>query len=130
MASKESQVAAQVRLSQWALEIQDCQSRPREMTVNEWCAQHNITKANYYWRLKRVRQALLEQMETSAGNFVELPVPAQSTTPTPSAQNQVNTDSCTIASAVLHVAGGISIEIREGASTDFIKKLIGAVNNA
>ena len=128
MASKESQVAAQVRLSQWALEIQDCQSRPREMTVNEWCAQHNITKANYYWRLKRVRQALLEQMETSAGNFVELPVPAQSTIT--SAPNQVNTDSCTIASAVLHVAGGISIEIREGATADFIKKLIGAVTNA
>lgn len=82
MASKESQVAAQVRLNQWAQEIQDCQNRPKDMTVDEWCKQHNIKKANYYWRLKRVRQACLEQMEISAGNFVELPVPVQSAIPT------------------------------------------------
>ena len=52
MASKESQVAAQVRLNQWAQEIQDCQNRPKDMTVDEWCKQHNIKKANYYWRLR------------------------------------------------------------------------------
>ena len=63
MASKESQIAAQIRLNQWAQEIQDCQNRPQNMTVDEWCEQHNIKKASYYWRLKRVRQALLEQME-------------------------------------------------------------------
>ena len=130
MASKESQVAAQVRLSQWALEIQDCQNRPKEMTVDEWSAQHNITKANYYWRLKRVRQTLLEQMESAAGSFVELPVPVQGTGTTLSAPNQINTDSCTFAPAVLHTTGGISIEIRESATSDFIKKLIGAVANA
>lgn len=44
MASKESQVAAQVRLNQWAQEIQDCQNRPKDMTVDEWCKQHNIKK--------------------------------------------------------------------------------------
>ena len=63
MASKESQVAAQVRLSQWAMEIQECQNRPRDMTVNEWCEQRDITKANYYWRLKRVRQTCLKQLQ-------------------------------------------------------------------
>ena len=50
MASKESQVAAQVRLNQWAQEIQE--NRPKDMTVDEWCKQHNIKKANYYWRLR------------------------------------------------------------------------------
>lgn len=57
MASKESQVAAQVRLNQWAQEIQDCQNRPKDMTVDEWCKQHNIKKANYYWRLSEVLKA-------------------------------------------------------------------------
>ena len=42
MASKESQVAAQVRLNQWAQEIQDCQIRHMDMTVDEWCKQHII----------------------------------------------------------------------------------------
>ena len=31
MASKESQIATQVRLSQWTQEIQDCQNRPQNM---------------------------------------------------------------------------------------------------
>lgn len=128
MASKESQVAAQVRLNQWALEIQDCQNRPKDMTVDEWCGQHNIKKANYYWRLKRVRQACLEQMEAPAGNFVELPVPVQTTVP--SALSPAITVNSLSAAAILHTTGGISIEIREGASADFIKNLIGAVTNA
>ena len=74
MKSKESQVAEQVRLNQWALDVQDCMNRPKDMTVEQWCEQRGIKKANYYWRLRRVRQACLEQTETQTGNFVELPV--------------------------------------------------------
>lgn len=128
MASKESQVAAQVRLNQWALEIQDCRNRPRDMTIEEWCEQHNIKRASYYWRLKRVRQACLEQLEVPAANFVELPVPVQATMP-PSLSPAITSNTASVA-AVLHTASGISIEIREGASADFIKTLIGAVTNA
>ena len=128
MASKESQIATQVRLSQWALEIQDCQNRPKDMTVDEWCEQHNIKKANYYWRLKRVRQALLEQMEVPAANFVELSIPVKNTSrSSPAPVISCNNDSTV---AVLHATGGISIEIKESATADFIKNLIGAIANA
>ena len=48
MKSKESQIAVQVRLNQWALEVQDCLNRPKNVTVDQWCEQHNIKKANYY----------------------------------------------------------------------------------
>ena len=57
MASQTSIVAKQVRLMEWAEQIRDCQKRPKEMDVAAWCAQHGITKANYYYRLKRVRKA-------------------------------------------------------------------------
>lgn len=56
-------------------------NQPKDMTVTEWCKQHNITKTNYYWHLKRVLRACLEQAEMSAGRFVELPVPTQCTVP-------------------------------------------------
>lgn len=59
MASQTSIVAKQVRLMEWAEQIRDCQNRPKEMDVAAWCAQHGITKANYYYRLKRVRKACL-----------------------------------------------------------------------
>ena len=128
MKSKESQVASQVHLNQWALEIKDCLNRPKDMTVEEWCAQHNIKKANYYWRLKRIRQACLEQVETHTENFVELSEPIPHTMSLPSLPLTINETSSTV--AVLRTSGGISIELKECASSDFVKNLIGALANA
>lgn len=128
MVSKESQVAAQVRLSQWAMELQECQNRPRDMTVNEWCEQRGITKANYYLRLKRVRQAYLEQLETTSDNFVELPAPSPQTISSAPVSATINGHPSIV--AVLHTAGGISIEIKDNATAGFIKNLIGALGNA
>ena len=48
MKSRESQVATQVRLIQWALEIQDCMNRPKDMTVEQWCEQRGMKRASYY----------------------------------------------------------------------------------
>ena len=43
------------------------------MDVSTWCEQNNITKANYYYRLKRVRQMCLDQLpEAEKPAFVEL----------------------------------------------------------
>ena len=39
-------VAEQVRLRQWAAQIQECQSRPSDMKGEIWCNEHGITKAN------------------------------------------------------------------------------------
>lgn len=47
------------------------------MTVDEWCEQHSITKANYYYRLKRVRQAYLDSEAPSFTEFVEMPIPVK-----------------------------------------------------
>jgi len=47
------------------------------MDVETWCTQNNLTKANYYYRLRRVRQICLDQMQdTETTAFVELPAPA------------------------------------------------------
>ena len=59
MNSQTSLVAEQVRLRQWAAQIQECQSCPADMKVETWCNEHGITKANYYYRLRRVRKACL-----------------------------------------------------------------------
>ena len=58
MSSQTSLVAEQVRLRQWAAQIQECQSRPADMKVETWCSEHGITKANYYYRLRRVKKDL------------------------------------------------------------------------
>ena len=121
MSSQTSLVARQCRIQSWALQIKDCQNRPEDMTVDEWCLQNNITKANYYYRLKCVRQACLDSME-STSEFVELPVPEITS------NNNPATISDTV--AIIRGASGFCIELHENASADFLRKLIGACNYA
>ncbi len=63
MSSEITMMAEQCRLQEWAAQIRDCQSRPTSMSVVEWCACHGITKANYYYRLRRVRKACPETIQ-------------------------------------------------------------------
>jgi hypothetical protein len=124
MNTQTSLVASQFRLQQWAEQIKNCQSRPAGMKVDTWCAQNGITKANYYYRLRRVREACLSATESNSASFVEMPVsvdtePVHMVTPEPVS----STDTV----AVLHCTNGLSIEIRPGASAEFIQTLIGAL---
>lgn len=62
MSSETTMVAEQCRLQEWAAQIRECQRRPAGMSIVSWCACHGITKANYYYRLRRVRAACLESI--------------------------------------------------------------------
>ena len=62
MSSETTVVAEQCRLQEWAAQIRECQRRPAGMSIASWCACHGITKANYYYRLRRVREACLESI--------------------------------------------------------------------
>lgn len=62
MSSETAMMADQCRLREWAEQIKECQSRPDGMSIVSWCACHGITKANYYYRLRRVRKAYLENI--------------------------------------------------------------------
>lgn len=72
MKSHTSLDAQQTRLSEWADLIRDCQNRPQGMKIDEWCQLHDITKAGYYWRLRKVREAYLETADQTQ-TFVEVP---------------------------------------------------------
>ena len=74
MKSQTSLVAQQIRLNQWAQQIQACNNRPQGMSVDDWCLENGIKRANYYWRLRKVREALLSVAD-STPTFVELKEP-------------------------------------------------------
>ena len=59
MKTNAAKVARQYRIQQWADQIRDCNNRPKESSVKDWCDEHNISTANYYYRLKEVRKACL-----------------------------------------------------------------------
>lgn len=62
MKSQTSLVARNYRLQEWTEQIRSCQNRAPGTSVKEWCGQHNLTVANYYYRLKEVRKACLRNI--------------------------------------------------------------------
>ena len=74
MSSETTMVAEQFRLQEWAAQIRECQSRPVGMSVAGWCACNGITKANYYYRLRRVRKACLEDLQEKQATQTIIPV--------------------------------------------------------
>ena len=129
MATQTSLVAQQVRIRQWAEQIRDCQNRPRGMDVATWCAQNNLTKANYYYRLRRVRKVCLDQIQdTTAPAFIELPAPDDKTealvqVPVP----DVSADT----TPVIRIKNirGLSAEVFSTASPEMIHHLIEAFSH-
>ena len=109
MKSHTSLIAQQTRLNEWAELIRDCQSRPQGMKIDEWCQLHDITKASYYWRLRKVREAYLKTAEQTP-TFVEVPS---------SAIHPVNIASEYKIAAVLRSRNNITLEITEQASASY-----------
>ena len=129
MATQTSLVAQQVRLQQWAEQIRDCQSRPKGMDVETWCAQNNLTKANYYYRLRRVREVCLKQVQgTAATAFVELPVPTAASSESPKVPRTVISDG-TVPVVRIRNTKGLSAEIFSGVSPEMLRHLIGAFSH-
>ena len=104
-----------------------CNNRPTGMTVGEWCIQNNITKANYYWRMKQVRIACLDAVEQSGCEFVELPAPVKTTNELSIINPGTAIDRIIPSSATIRTGSGLSIELSDTASAEFIQKLLGAL---
>lgn len=125
MTTQTSLMAEQVRLQQWAEQVRDCKNRPRGMDVETWCAQNNITKANYYYRLRRVRKACLDQMQTEQSDFIELPIPSEEII-------SVGTDNVSdpVPAIRIKTKEGVSFEVFSNTSTEVLKYLIKVVTHA
>lgn len=50
MKSQTSLIASQCRLQQWTKQIHDCQNRPADMQVTEWCEMNVSVKSGAYDR--------------------------------------------------------------------------------
>ena len=90
------------------------------MKIDEWCQLHDITKASYYWRLWKVREAYLETADHTQ-TFVEV---------LSSAIHSLNMASEYKIVAVIRSRNNLTLEITEQASDSFLKILLGVLGNA
>ena len=123
MSSETSIVAADFRLQEWAAQIRECQSRPAGMSVVDWCACHGMTKANYYYRLRRVRGACLETIQGE--------LPAQQIVPVQSGLLQQQVQKGHNAQPGLDISiKGVCIHVTESTSMPLLTEVLKAVRHA
>ena len=123
MSSEASMVAADFRLQEWAAQIRECQSRPAGMSIVGWCACHGITKANYYYRLRRVREACLEA--------IQVEIPAQQIVPVqPGLLKQQEQKGCGAQAGLDISIKGACIHVTESTSMPLLTEVLKAVQHA
>ena len=123
MSSETTAVAVQYRLKEWSEQIRECQNRPAGMSVVDWCATRSITKANYYYRLRRVRQACLENLPPEAV--------AQQIVPLNTSLLQQETQSGSgIQQGISVSVNGFSIHVTESTPMPLLAAVLKVVRNA
>ena len=103
-----------IKLQQWSDFIQACKASGQR--VDDYCADHDISRNAYYYWLRKVREAALEQTRCI---FTEVNQPSS-----------VNSPSHSEASSVSICLGDAVIHVSEGASRQLLHMAIEAVRNA
>ena len=112
-------VKQQIRLNEWADQIRDrVQSG---MTVADWCEAHDINIKTYYYRLKKVRAHMLNEL------------PEDQTSPHPNAVTfkrlEVQAPLNRSQPAVIVHLDSATLEIPEGISRNTMEAVLGALKS-
>ena len=94
-----------VQLCSWS-EMEIARQRSG-LTVAEWCEQEHISHSTYYYRLRKVRESLCEQ----------IPVPIM----------EISEKTQTESSTIKIVSGNVSDEMTADVPTEIITAVIGAL---
>ena len=122
MNSQTSKIAQNIRLQEWTRMIQECKSRPAGMTIGEWCAQHNITKCDYYYRMRAVRKACIEAVPTEVVQQAIVPVSMELLNPVDN--YPVPSDATETIELMFH---GVNIKVTHQTSDELLKKVLGVL---
>lgn len=120
MSSLTTDIATQYRLQEWAAQIRDCQNRPDGVSVVQWCSQNGITKANYYYRLRRVREACIENIPEQMLPQPVVPVSAELLSTRQGTEERQGLDITT---------KGFSIHVTDTTSMDLLAMVLEVLRN-
>ena len=127
------ELETQHNLKKWAAIIKECRSSG--MKILQWLEINNISKDQYYYWQKKLKEICIDTFERQAATFVELPVTKEvpeSTELTVTHTVCKNDDSYfkdNMIAAVIKT-NRVTFEITNTATPDFIKNLIEAFNHA
>ena len=122
-----TRIEKQYALQKWAGIIK--QQQECTLPLKEWLSQNNITKDQYYYWKRKLKDTVLDDL---VQGFVEIPsLPVQDKVaqvvklvqpPQPAMVSNETVTTITVGSAVININGN--------ASQDFLRNLLGAVSHA
>lgn len=104
---------SQIRLNQWTGVIQDCKASG--LKIDDYCTQHNISRHAYFYWLRKVKEAALQQ-----AGFVEIPAVSPS--------KQVPLENFSVQLTVR--VGGLELGINEKTPGDLLARTIEVIRRA
>jgi hypothetical protein len=134
---KLDQITQEVRLESWAKIVRSCSARPSGVTQKEWLEENGITRVQYYYWQRKVRQAAYLEQKTGASSMIAAPSDAaalpvtfaelpqeqiQSTEPEPK-------ESSFHADAVIHIEGN-AVEISNTISPALLRVILKEARDA
>ena len=129
------ELETQHNLKKWAAIIKECRSSA--IKILQWLEINNISKDQYYYWQRKLKETCIDTLERQAATFVELPVTKEASastelTVTHSMYENKNDNSSFKDNSIAAVikTNGVIFEITNTATPDFIKNLIEAFNHA
>ena len=116
----------QHNLKKWAAIIKECRSSG--MKILQWLEINNISKDQYYYWQRKLKETCIDTFERQAATFVELPVTKEVPASTELTVTHTVCKNNSIAAVIK--TNGVTFEITNTATPDFIKNLIEAFNYA
>lgn len=107
------------------------------MKILQWLEINNISKDQYYYWQRKLKETCIDTLEGQAATFVELPVtkevPASTELTVTHTICENKNDGCSFKNntiAAVIKTKGVTFEVTNTATPDFIKNLIEAFNHA
>ena len=120
------ELETQHNLKKWAAIIKECRSSG--MKILQWLEINNISKDQYYYWQRKLKETCIDTLERQAATFVELPVTKEVPASTELTVTHTVCKNNSIAAVIK--THGVTFEITNTATPAFIKNLIEAFNHA
>lgn len=103
--------------------VHDCKNRPAGMSVDEWCDLNSITKANYYYRMRQVRNAYIDTLPSEETEHAVVPIPMELMEKEITSISTVSSD----ISCIELSAHGVTLRVTEETSLTLLAKVLGVL---
>jgi len=113
-------ITHEMRLMQWVPIIREC--RGSGMTVKAWCLENNVNEKQFYYWQRRIREEAFDSLKNTGSqiqtNFVQLPVPIDSSRNTPAF----------VADMVIHIGDNL-LELSNTVSEELLSMVLKVMSN-